>query len=202
MRRGSREQIWEVRACVPASSPSFPESDGSGLGQETRFGYHAPRRGGREARFEGVAGGGEASRGARTTKRPSDGLGGGWGGQRSRRARDHALGRNRGLRWERSVGRPGRAEVVSPCTLGSVRTGRPAGATSRQAPVDLGAHSTVRTGGVTTRACDGRGNLGRHTLTSHTHVEVRTLNRRNSAIPLQTPICSPCNACMARGYSK
>ena len=145
MRRGSREQIWEVRACVPASSPSFPESDGSGLGRETRFGYHAPRRGGREARFEGVAGGGEASGGARTTKRPSDGLGGGVGGQRSRCARDRALGRNRGLRWERSVGGPGRAEVVSPSTLGSVRMARPAGATSRQAPVDLGARSTVVT---------------------------------------------------------
>ena len=143
MRRGSREQIWEVRACVPASSPSFPESDGSRLGRETRFGYHAPRRGGREARFKGVARGARPA-GVRARRR---GLAMGWGvgGQRSRCARDRALGRNRGLRWERSVGGPGRAEVVSPSTLGSVRMARPAGATSRQAPVDLGARSTVVT---------------------------------------------------------
>ena len=37
--------------------------------------------------------------------------------RRYRRARDRALGWNRGLIWERSVGGPGRAEVASPSAL-------------------------------------------------------------------------------------
>ena len=59
---------------------------------------------------------------------------------------------------------------------GSVRTARPAGATSCQAPVDLGAHSTVGTGGVTTRACDGTVYLIGHTLTS---LHLLELERKN-----------------------
>ena len=130
-----------MRTCVLAFVPR-KRRQWAGTRDEIRL-PHAEERRTRGA-VRGSRAWGEASGGARTTKRPSDGLGG-WGGQRSRCARDRALGRNRGLRWERSVGGPGRAEVVSPSTLGSVRMARPAGATSHQAPVDLGARSTVVT---------------------------------------------------------
>ena len=79
--------------------------------------------------------------------------------RRSRRAHDRALGWNRGLIWERSVGAQGRAEVASPSALAlGGRHGRRC-----QAPVSWGRRSNE---GVTARARDGTGNFFGRTLTS------------------------------------